>query len=216
MRASSPTKVAIVWGHSHPVWPRRLPRFVGEGHAPPAALAATQGSRDDASIVPYRGCGTVKVCGFPAGRGLSFRPGVCRYAKRRTSLCGRSVFLQQLETPVILRAFPGAYSSSRDSCARPCRGGPCRRQRRRGPGGWRKPQGRPGLSKLESSMRSAFEDGSRRVSTRIDTSPGICPARPSSPALISALTRAFSASGHLLEGPRMMWRVIFLPPRSGA
>ena len=42
MQASSPTKVAIVWGHSHPVWPRRLPRFVGEGHGPPADLAATR------------------------------------------------------------------------------------------------------------------------------------------------------------------------------
>ena len=60
---------------------------------------------------PLQGLRQREVGIFPPGRSPLFRPGVCRYAKRRTSLCGRPVFLQQLETPVILRAFPGAYSS---------------------------------------------------------------------------------------------------------
>ena len=53
MRASRPT--AAPGGDGQPFWPQRLPWFVGEGHGPPGDIAAAQGPRDDASIVPYRG-----------------------------------------------------------------------------------------------------------------------------------------------------------------
>ena len=43
----------------------RSPGFVGEGHDPPADPAVSRGSRDDASIVPYIGCGNA---GFAVGR----------------------------------------------------------------------------------------------------------------------------------------------------
>ena len=56
-----------------PVWPVAPGRFVGEGHSPPAGLAAARGPRDDASIVPYRGLRYRRGCGSPVGR----RP--CRF-----------------------------------------------------------------------------------------------------------------------------------------
>ena len=52
-----------------PVWPVVPGRFVGEGHSPPAGLAAARGPRDDASIVPYRGLRYRRRCGSPVGRG---------------------------------------------------------------------------------------------------------------------------------------------------
>ena len=57
-----------------------LPLIVGAGFIPPTGLAATQGSRDDASIVPYRGlrCGKVAVSrlgtGLPSIVGAGFIP----------------------------------------------------------------------------------------------------------------------------------------------
>ena len=141
---SAPTKVCYNAGAAVSRSARRHPRFVGEGHGPPVDLAAAQGSRDDASIVPYRICGSVRLAfsrlAAPLCSGRAFAgiqkggppfaggPSFCNNWKRR-SFCALS------------RAL---IPQSRDSCARPCRGGPCRRQRRRGPGGWRKPQGRPG------------------------------------------------------------------------
>ena len=65
-----------------------LPLIVGAGFIPPTGLAATQGSRDDASIVPYRGLRHDKVAvsrlgtGLPLIVGAGFIPpaGVCAAA----------------------------------------------------------------------------------------------------------------------------------------
>ncbi len=56
-------------GRGRPGWPKAQNLFVGAGFIPPADLAAAQGPRDDASIVPYRGLWYRRVRIFPVGRG---------------------------------------------------------------------------------------------------------------------------------------------------
>ena len=53
-------------GCACPVWPVVFGRFVGAGFIPPGDLPVQQGSRDDASIVPYMGlrCDKVAVPGW--------------------------------------------------------------------------------------------------------------------------------------------------------
>ena len=48
-------------GYGRPVWRVVFGRFVGEGFIPPGDLPVQQGSRDDASIVPYMGLRCDKV-----------------------------------------------------------------------------------------------------------------------------------------------------------
>ena len=50
-------------------WPQTQNLFVGAGFIPPAGVCAAAGPRDDASIVPYRGLSSHRVCGFPVGHG---------------------------------------------------------------------------------------------------------------------------------------------------
>ena len=59
MRASRPTDAWVA--AAVPVWRVVFGRFVGEGFIPPGDLPVQQGSRDDASIVPYMGLRCDKV-----------------------------------------------------------------------------------------------------------------------------------------------------------
>ena len=81
-----------------PVWPVVFGRFVGEGHGPPAGLAAARGPRDDASIVPYRGLRYRRRCGSPVGR----RP--CRFVGA-DSISARGCSRRRV-FPVGLYVFP--------------------------------------------------------------------------------------------------------------
>ena len=74
MRASRPTNAravaAVRFGRSFSVV-----CIVGEGHGPPGDLPVPQGSRGDASIVPYRGCNNA---GFAPSRSAGHPRKVCR------------------------------------------------------------------------------------------------------------------------------------------
>ena len=79
-----------------PVWPVVFGRFVGEGHGPPAGLAAARGPRDDASIVPYRGLRYRRGCGSPVGRWPS--------VGRRGGIYPSRGHLRQREVPGTMQA----------------------------------------------------------------------------------------------------------------
>ena len=97
-----------------------------------------------ASIVPYRVCGSVRLAFSRLAAPLCSGRAFAGTQKGGPPFAGGPSFCNNWKRRSFCALFRALIPQSRDNCARPCRGGPCRRQRRRGPGGWRKPQGRPG------------------------------------------------------------------------
>ena len=66
-------------------------------------------------------------------------------------------------------------------------------------------------SKVESSIRSAVEEGRRPVAfTLMSTRPGIFPLRPSRPSLMPCFTEAFSESDISFSVHKIMCFTIFV------
>ena len=147
MQASSPTRVCNTAGLWFPIWPGAVPSSVGAGFTPPGdpraargpprrpgTPAPPRGSRDDASIVPYRGCNNagpqpsrlaqnakfIRRGGIYPARGTPRRRGPGRYG------IGPYAGLQYRR--VVVSCLAGGLAIVRRGGIHPARGTPRRRE----------------------------------------------------------------------------------------